>query len=270
MKRFNLKKLLCIVFAAILLVVSIPTTVFAASYPSIIIVSSESTTTVTKGEEGLLRFMIIPQYKNEKYHVEMYNNNGTRVASVEDTYYNSGDTYQRYININVDTEELDLAVGTYTVRYWLSFYSLYQWNDAPNKYTCTFTVTPYDCKGEHVYDDNCDANCNACDEYRTPLHAYSGNCDASCNVCGNTRTTSANHTYSNNSDTTCNVCGYTRVVIPQDNSRIIDSGTCGANLTWKLTERGTLTISGKGNMYSYNDLRLCSFREHSRIQPPDF
>ena len=33
---------------------------------------------------------------------------------------------------------------------------------------------------------------------------------------------------------------------PNDN--IIDSGTCGKNLTWKLTEAGTLTISGTGEM----------------------
>ena len=33
---------------------------------------------------------------------------------------------------------------------------------------------------------------------------------------------------------------------------VIDSGTCGANLTWKLTNNGTLTVSGSGNMYDYS------------------
>ena len=33
---------------------------------------------------------------------------------------------------------------------------------------------------------------------------------------------------------------------------IVASGTCGDNLTWVLTEDGTLTISGTGNMYDYN------------------
>ena len=35
-------------------------------------------------------------------------------------------------------------------------------------------------------------------------------------------------------------------------AQIIDEGTCGANLTWVLTADGTLTISGKGNMYDYS------------------
>ena len=30
------------------------------------------------------------------------------------------------------------------------------------------------------------------------------------------------------------------------------SGTCGDNLTWKLDDKGTFTISGKGSMYDYS------------------
>ena len=33
---------------------------------------------------------------------------------------------------------------------------------------------------------------------------------------------------------------------------VIDSGTCGENLTWTLTYNGVLTISGTGDMYNYN------------------
>ena len=33
---------------------------------------------------------------------------------------------------------------------------------------------------------------------------------------------------------------------------VIDSGTCGENLTWTLTDDGTLTISGTGDMYDYS------------------
>ena len=29
---------------------------------------------------------------------------------------------------------------------------------------------------------------------------------------------------------------------------VIDSGTCGEELTWELTDDGTLTISGNGNV----------------------
>ncbi|MBR6314141.1 MAG: leucine-rich repeat protein, partial [Clostridia bacterium] len=31
---------------------------------------------------------------------------------------------------------------------------------------------------------------------------------------------------------------------------IVDSGTCGSNLTWTLDSEGTLEISGEGEMYS--------------------
>jgi len=33
---------------------------------------------------------------------------------------------------------------------------------------------------------------------------------------------------------------------------VVDSGTCGDNLTWSLTDDGTLTISGTGAMYDWN------------------
>ena len=39
-----------------------------------------------------------------------------------------------------------------------------------------------------------------------------------------------------------------------DNSPVVNSGTCGENLTWTLTENGTLTISGTGAMEDYGDV----------------
>lgn len=35
-------------------------------------------------------------------------------------------------------------------------------------------------------------------------------------------------------------------------AEIMDSGACGDNLTWTLDYEGLLTISGTGEMYSYN------------------
>ena len=34
---------------------------------------------------------------------------------------------------------------------------------------------------------------------------------------------------------------------------VIDSGTCGENVTWKLTDDGTLTIRGEGDIMHYAD-----------------
>lgn len=33
---------------------------------------------------------------------------------------------------------------------------------------------------------------------------------------------------------------------------MVASGTCGADLTWMLTKNGTLTISGSGQMLSFD------------------
>ena len=33
---------------------------------------------------------------------------------------------------------------------------------------------------------------------------------------------------------------------------IVDSGTCGAEVTWTLDSEGVLTISGSGDMYDYD------------------
>ncbi len=42
------------------------------------------------------------------------------------------------------------------------------------------------------------------------------------------------------------------VLIPcTASAEIIDSGTCGENLTWTLDDAGTLTISGSGAMNNY-------------------
>lgn len=39
---------------------------------------------------------------------------------------------------------------------------------------------------------------------------------------------------------------------PPTETTIVDSGTCGKNLTWTLDSEGTLTISGSGDMEDYN------------------
>ena len=47
---------------------------------------------------------------------------------------------------------------------------------------------------------------------------------------------------------------------PENDEGTIASGTCGANLTWALDDKGTLTISGTGEMTNYE----------SRVATPNF
>ncbi len=83
---------------------------------------------------------------------------------------------------------------------------------------------------KHVYDNDCDADCNECGEERTPAdHAYDNACDADCYVCGATRIP-ADHAYDNACDADCNVCGAERTPADHayDNACDADCNVCGA------------------------------------------
>ncbi len=82
---------------------------------------------------------------------------------------------------------------------------------------------------EHVYDNDCDAECNLCGENREVAdHVYDNDCDADCNVCGATREV-GDHVYDNACDDKCNVCGATRLVGNHvyDNACDADCNECG-------------------------------------------
>lgn len=63
--------------------------------------------------------------------------------------------------------------------------------------------------GYHIYDNDCDANCNVCNEGRAINHIYSDACDCVCDLCGNEREATI-HTYDIVCDTICNECGFER------------------------------------------------------------
>ena len=63
-----------------------------------------------------------------------------------------------------------------------------------------------------------------------------------CSSCGDVQTQSIAATGHIYADGICTVCG---------TEEIVDSGTCGDNLTWRLLSRGKLVISGAGAMSDY-------------------
>ena len=107
----------------------------AASYP--LIYPDEYILYVPQGQIAKLGFTIFPEYKNEEYHVNIYK--GTKatannlVASASDTIYNSGYDAVRDVTITWDTS--GVTCGTYTVEYYMSFYTFHEWHDAPTKST---------------------------------------------------------------------------------------------------------------------------------------
>ncbi len=63
----------------------------------------------------------------------------------------------------------------------------------------------------HVYDsDVCDVDCNVCGAVRVDPHVWDSACDAECDRCGEVREV-PDHVYNNACDGDCNVCGGTRV-----------------------------------------------------------
>ena len=48
------------------------------------------------------------------------------------------------------------------------------------------------------------------------------------------------------------LCG---LVVPAEAEEVLGSGDCGQDLTWTVTDDGTLTISGEGAMYDYRYLQ---------------
>ena len=104
-------------------------------------------------------------------------------------------------------------------------------------YTCSICGHEYTeeipATGEHTYDNACDAECNGCNEPRTPdEHVYDDEYDPDCNICGTIREvpTKCEHAYDNNCDNTCNLCGEAREVGEHmyDDEYDADCNECGA------------------------------------------
>ena len=247
MKRIRKYLVLLLCFAILAPMVCIKAE--AASYP-LVVNTVQSSQTIPQGEEGLIRLMILPEYTNEKYHVEVYNSSGRKVASAENSYYNTS-TALRYVNITIDTAELDMGVGTYTVKYWLSFYSVYSWHDAPNQYTYTLKVIKNTCKGNHSLavdtvlsqgtcekEGNVRMYCKKCEyitvESKLGDHTYGSwvkltdsSHQRTCTECG--KTESASHSWNSGTVTKQPTCAETGV-------KTYTCSTCGGTKTESIAK----------------------------------
>lgn len=143
------RKLLSLLLVLALALSIIPAQALAASYPLIIPIVRENAYTIPEGEIGYLKFSIWHEYNNERYNIKVYDDSGNAIASVSKSMYCT--TFSSDLSIKVDTADLDMDVGTYTVEYWMDFYSFYSWHSAPNKYTFQLRVVPNTCRGNHNF-----------------------------------------------------------------------------------------------------------------------
>ena len=173
-----MKKIVSLALVLVMLasVFVIPTN--AASYPIVFCdtLNSEATNVIPYGEIGTLVFSVLREFNNEKLHVEIYDSDGYNIAEVTCSYGSS--TY--FIvdqKITVDTRKLEMTPGEYTVKYWMEFYSYYEWHNAPNAYTQKIKVIKNVCNGKHnmVFKEHTTkATCKAdgLDKYKCSKCAY--------------------------------------------------------------------------------------------------
>lgn len=143
------KRAVRILLITLLVVAALASSVaYAASYPTVFLKSESMNQTCSQGQIAQFKFTVFPEFKNEILHFAVYDSNGNLVSYLDKQYYNSSSMYRDF-TITVNTAGYS---GTYKVEYYMSFYSLYAWHDAPRKYTTTLTVVQGCPGGAHTWD----------------------------------------------------------------------------------------------------------------------
>ena len=168
-KIVRLISMICLVVIMASIVVVVPAN--AASYP--LILDKYISYSVVEGQSVTMKYTIFREFNNEKYHIDLYDSNDTKVASVSSSVY--GD-YMVNLSINVNTADLDLTPGEYKVKYYMSFYSFYEWHYAPKQYTTYLTVVPNTCNSNHRF--------SAWETFVEAKCTYDGTDKRTCSTCG--------------------------------------------------------------------------------------
>ncbi len=123
----------------------------AASYP--IVFFGNSSNEILKDSVATIKLKVLAAYKNEGYSIRIYQGDyadeSKLVASADDTYYNTSTIKE--INLSWNTN--GLPTGTYTVVVQLSFYTYFEWHNAPNSRTTKFVIVDQLSPHEHSWDD---------------------------------------------------------------------------------------------------------------------
>lgn len=124
-----------------------------ASYPLMILDTTESTTTIPQGETGKLVFNIFREYNNEKYYIEVYNSSGVKVASASGPVSSTSSLVSLTIDVSTANTN-NWKVGNYTVKYWMDYYTFFEWHTVPTTRTATLKIVENVCNGNHNYKQN--------------------------------------------------------------------------------------------------------------------
>ena len=172
----KMKRTARIFLTALLLIALLASSVaYAASYPLIYLASDSYNMTYAEGTVAKFTFTIFPEYKNETLHFNVYDANHKSVAYLDQDFYNAS-SMMREFTVTVNTAGYS---GTYTVEYYMSFYSFMEWHDAPRKYTTTMTVVKGCTGGAHTWDKGY--------VYNEPTCTETGKAKFTCTKCGVTQ-----------------------------------------------------------------------------------
>lgn len=148
-----------------------------ASYPLVYVSTLDSNSTIPLNDTAVTVFKVWPEYKNEKLQVRIYDSNGNLVGSSTTSMYNVYSSI-RTVTISANTKTLGMSEGTYTIKYWMDFYSLYSWHSSPNAYTTKLTVVSNSCQGNHSFVQNSVYSAATCEKEGTARMV--------CSKCGHT------------------------------------------------------------------------------------
>lgn len=247
-----MKRFFAAVLCLVLLVGILPINAFAAGYPYISLDPDCWRMKIPKGEVRVFKFTIFPEYKEEIVHVKIYNEDGYLVGQADKQLHNYSIGMREY---NVTLETSDWDYGTYTIEYYMSFYTYYSWHDCPTKHRETFTITKPCANQAHSYDGGkvtteptCEENgvktytCNSCGSVRTETipqgaHVWDEGeviAVAGCETKGRIRYT-------------CTVCDETKEEETPVTGHSFDHGTVMKEATWNQNGqiRYTCSVCGK-------------------------
>ena len=117
-------------------------------------------------------------------------------------------------------------------------------------------------KVEHIYDNNCDPDCNDCGYVRIAPHSYANECASVCSDCPHERV--APHVYTDLCDAECNACPQTRIP-PHDFNKYEHNET----QHWKVCECGEETEKTPHN-YTDDCDATCDSCNRERIAPHNY
>ena len=134
-----MKRIICLLLSVLIVFSGIFTIDVSADTP-ILLQMGDLDLKCNSGDIISLKYTYYPEFKNEKIITKVYyENSNTPCCDAEQDFYNTSTLHQDY-TVTVNTGDLYLSPGRYTVKTTLMFYTMYEWHEAPRVYTRYFTI----------------------------------------------------------------------------------------------------------------------------------